>query len=302
MGQLGDDRALAAGADEIGRRFDLGAHAAGTQLLAGEHVIGLGQRQPADALLVRRTERAVHAGDVGEDQEHRCADLPAENRGDAILVDHRVDSLQAELRVAIHRCAAATAGHHDMPFRHERANHLVLHHRRRTGARRHAAPPSRLFLGDRLAARLEPRDLHGRERMPDRLGGGAEIGVVGRALGLGDQRDHGAIHRGARQRVLERLLDHVPHPPRRRGDQDAERQRLDLFGRQLIARQVIAHLRAVAVHQDDAPAPARQIHDRRQALARMAELVRNGRALVGRCDCIPAQRHDDRARLHGGAT
>jgi hypothetical protein len=47
---------------------------------------------------------------------------------------------------------------------------------------------------------------------------------------------------------LQRLLDHVPHPARGRRDQHAQRQRLDLVGGDLVAREVVAHLRAVAVH------------------------------------------------------
>jgi len=136
----------------------------------------------------------------------------------------------------------------------------------------------------------------------DRLGGVAQVGVVGVAQGLRDQRDHLPRDAGARQRVLQRLLDHVTHPPRRPGHQDAERQRLHLVGRDLVARQLVAHLGPVSVNQRDPPAVPGQVHDRRQALARMAELIRDRGALARWRDGVPTQRDDDGAWHHGAAT
>jgi len=142
------------------------------------------------------------------------------------------------------------------------------------------------------------------QRVPHGLGGRAQVGVVGAALGLRDQRDDGALDPRARQRILQRLLDHVAHPARGRRDQHAERQRLDLAGGDLVARQLVAHLGAVAVHEGDVPPRARQLDDGGEALARMPELIGDGRPLALRGDGIAAQRDDDRARprIHGGAT
>src|SRR2546427_7843768 len=61
----------------------------------------------------------------------------------------------------------------------------------------------------------------------DRLGRLAQIGVVRIARRLGDEGDHLTRHRGARQRVLKRLLDHVAHPARRRRSADRKSTRLN---------------------------------------------------------------------------
>jgi len=138
--------------------------------------------------------------------------------------------------------------------------------------------------------------------VPDRLGRDAQVRIVRVAQRLRNERDDLPLDAYTGEGVLKRLLDHVAHPPRRRRDQHAQRQRLHLVGGELVARQLVAHLRAVAVHQGDRPPLARQVHDRRQALARVPELVRDGGPLPRRCDCVPAHRHDDRPGPHGGAT
>src|SRR2546425_314138 len=75
-----------------------------------------------------------------------------------------------------------------------------------------------------------------------------------------------------------------------------------LGGRDLVARQLVAHLGPVSVNQRDPPAVPGQVHDRRQALARMAELIRDRGALARWRDGVPTQRDDDGAWHHGAAT
>src|SRR5207245_2677134 len=67
-------------------------------------------------------------------------------------------------------------------------------------------------------------------------------------------------------------------------------------------RQLVTHLGAVPVHQHDPPAVSGQVDHRREALARVAELIRDRGALARRGDGIPPPRHAGRAWAHGAAT
>jgi len=124
------------------------------------------------------------------------------------------------------------------------------------------------------------------------------------AQGLGDQRDDLACDPGPRERVLQRLLDHIAHPAGGRGDEHAQGQRLDLVGRDFVPGQLVSHLRAVAVDQRDVPSLTRQVHDRRQARPRVAELIGDGGPLPRRGHGVTAERDDDGTgrSVHGGAT
>ena len=249
-----------------------------------------------------RTVAAVHRVHVGEDQQHFGSDLPAEHGGDAVLVDDGVDPLEPQHGVVVHRRPAAAARHDDVPGGNEVSDHGALDDRDRPGAGREPAPAARLLFPHRHAPRLQPGHAHGIKRVSDRLGRLAEIGVVRIARRLGDEGDHLTRHRGARQRVLKRLLDHVAHPARRRRHEHAERQRFHLVGGDLGAGQLVSHLGTVAVHQDDAPTVAGQVHDRGKAGARVAELIRDRGPFARRRDGVPAKSDDDGTRLHGGAT
>src|SRR5439155_980885 len=110
---------------------------------------------------------------------------------------------------------------------------------------------------------------------------------------LRDQRDHGALHTRARERVLQRLLDHVAHPAGGPRYQHAKRQRLDLIGGDLVARQLIADLRAVPVDQDDVPSRRGEIHDRDETRARMPELIADRLPLTGGSDGVSLEGSND---------
>ena len=96
----------------------------------------------------------------------------------------------------------------------------------------------------------------------------------------------------AHQRVLQRLLDHVADPAGRRRDEHAERQRTRFLARRLVAHQLVADLRSVAVHDAHVPAVVNQLDDRGEAFARVAKLIVDGRRLAGRRERIAAERDD----------
>ena len=177
-------------------------------------------------------------------------------------------------------------------------HHLALHDADRAGAGREAAA-----IAHGKAARQEPRLARRIERVPDRLGRRPQVGIVRMAERLRDHGDHGALDAGALERVLERLLNHVSHPAGGARDQHPQGQGLDLVGGNLVACQLVAHLRAVAVHEDDVPPGRREIHDRRETRARVTELIADRRPLTRRRDGVASERDDNRPwRRHGGAT
>ena len=119
-----------------------------------------------------------------------------------------------------------------------------------------------------------------RQRVPDRLGRGAQRRIVAIDQRLTDDGDHVALDASARECVLQRLLQHVPDPAGGLRDQHSERQRLRHLTGGLVAHQLVTDLRPVSMHDDDSPPLPRQLDDRRDALARVAELVGDGGRLI----------------------
>ena len=178
------------------------------------------------------------------------------------------------------------------------AHHLLLDNPGRLWAWREPAT-----VPDRNAARREPRLPHRIEHVAHRFRGRAQIGIVGATQCLRDQRDDRTLHTRARERVLQRLLDHVTHPAGRSRDQHPERQWLDLIGGDLVTRQLVTDLRPVAMDEDDVPSRGREVDDRDETRARMPELIADRRPLTGRGDGVSSEGDNDRSRgRHGGAT
>jgi hypothetical protein len=96
--------------------------------------------------------------------------------------------------------------------------------------------------------------------------------------------------------VLKRLLEHVADPAGGGGDQHAERKRLHFAPRDLVPGELVAHLRPVAMHDRDAPTLARQLHDRRDAFARVPKLIGDRGRLAGAGERVPAEREDRGSR------
>ena len=103
----------------------------------------------------------------------------------------------------------------------------------------------------------------GRESLPDELRRLLQRRIVGADLHLRDQRDDLARRAGAAQRILDRLLDHVADPSRRRGDEHAEWKRARLRACDLVADQLVADLWSVAVHHDQLSTDADAMRRRR---------------------------------------
>ena len=125
---------------------------------------------------------------------------------------------------------------------------------------------------------------------PIGLVGSIERRIVAIDQRLGDDGDDFALHSGRGERVLEGLLEHVPDPARRLGDQDSQRQRLHHLPSRLVPQQLIADLRTVAVHDDDPPSLPGQLYDRRDTLARMPELVGYSGRLIRARQRVAAER------------
>src|SRR5690349_23643617 len=99
----------------------------------------------------------------------------------------------------------------------------------------------------------------------DELRGIAQRGIVRVDDDLGDDSRDVARHAGTSERVVDRLLYHVPNPPRGRGNEDAKRQRRRVVAPDLVANELVTDLRPVAVHDTDIPARAHEVDDRTEA-------------------------------------
>ena len=93
------------------------------------------------------------------------------------------------------------------------------------------------------------------------------------------------------QRILERLLEHVADPAGGARDKDSQWERRDFAACLLVPHQLVANLRAVAVHEQRSPAVERQIDDRSEAFARMSKLIGDGRPLARRRERVTPERN-----------
>src|SRR5207237_10581351 len=93
---------------------------------------------------------------------------------------------------------------------------------------------------------------------------------------------------------------HPPGPARHEHDGG---QRLHLVAGDFGARELVAHLRTIAVHEHDVPAGGGEIDDRRETRASVAELITDRRPLARRGDRISSEGdYDSSWGRHGGAT
>ena len=144
----------------------------------------------------------------------------------------------------------------------------------------------RVSLTPQLAGALQA------ERLPDELRRILQRGIVHAHLHLRDDRRHGSYGAGAPEGIFDGLLHHIPDPPRRRGDENAERQRAGHTTRALVAHELVADLGPVSVDDAQVPAIMREIDDRAEALARMAKLIVDGALLARRRESVSSQRND----------
>ena len=260
--------------------------------------VRLRDRHAADRPGGRSAPPLVHRVHVGEDHQHLRLELPGEDRrrpGPCPPPRPRPRGRGADRRTPAGRrrprrsrsCLLEQPAHHRELDDGQRASGWwpsAATRRRRPG--RPLAPP-------RAAAPPPRRSARGRSAWSACSSAGSYRSTSVWVTTVTTSRSHPR----RRERVLQRLLEHVADPAGRLRDQDAERQRLDHAPGDLVAHQLVADLRPVAVHDDDAPALARQLDDRRHALARMAELVgdrgaarRRGRARCRRAPARPCSR------------
>ena len=279
--QPGDVGSFPAAAHERCGRFDLRLHIAAAQFSSRDHHVRLRRGQVAHKLLLGPPERPVDAVDVGQDGEHRRADLVSEDLRGAIFVDHAIHAVEPEGRIPPDGRAAAARDDHDRSIIDEPLHLLPLDDPDRARRGGEASPAAicrphgpAVPLGEVAGNAL----FHDSADRLDRL---VSRRVVGVDEHLGDHRHDVPSHASARQRVLERLLDHVADPPGRGGHEHSERQRRQPVSRAFVSHQLVADLRAVAVDHRDLPALFGQLDDGCEALARPRELIVNVTALAG---------------------
>src|ERR1043165_2061471 len=96
---------------------------------------------------------------------------------------------------------------------------------------------------------------------PDELRRVLQSRIVLVDLHLRHDRRNASRRLESTQRILERLLDHVADPSGRRSDEHAERHRWRIVPRELVADELIANLRSVAVDDAHVPSVEREIDD-----------------------------------------
>jgi hypothetical protein len=96
--------------------------------------------------------------------------------------------------------------------------------------------------------------------------------------------------------VLQRLLEHVSDPPCGFGNKHSEWEWRHFAPRFFISHELVADLRAIAMHDDDAPSIEHEVNDWPETGPRVSELVRNGRTLTWRGQRIATNRYHRSAR------
>jgi hypothetical protein len=138
------------------------------------------------------------------------------------------------------------------------------------------------ILFHRVALRLQLAGAYDRKAVSDEFLRILERWIVGRHLHLREDRHD--VRRAPRfpQRIFQRLLEHVPDPPGGSRNENAEWQRRDFAPRLLVSVELVANLRAIAMHDYHSPTVQHEIYDRPETLARVAKLIRDGRGFSGR--------------------
>src|SRR5918992_1399483 len=127
--------------------------------------------------------------------------------------------------------------------------------------------------------------------MTDEFLGVLQRGIISRHFHLSEDRHYIPGASRFPQRVLKRLLQHVPDPTCCAGDKDAEWKGRDLRASLFVPYELVSDLRSITVHDYHPPAIEREIDDRPQTFAAVAELVGNGRALTRWRKRVPSDRY-----------
>jgi hypothetical protein len=242
-------------------------------------------------------EAALDACHVREDQEHGRLDVASEDRGRGVLVHHALDADQARA-VLDHRDAAAPRRDHDDALGDEASDHGRLDDRVRRRRGDHPPEPAvgvglegpPLLLGEHLRLLLLVEG-------PDRLRRVAEGRVVGRHARERQDRRHGPLHPPLEEHVADRHLEQVADLPLAQRPAHVERHRVHPLPSRLLLEEDPAHLRAVAVGDDDLPPRRRDVGDPLGGQAGRAVHVLERVLLAATEQRVAAERDDD--SVHG---
>ena len=147
-----------------------------------------------------------------------------------------------------------------------------------------------MTLGSQLAR------AHNRQSVSDEFFWILERRIICSDFDLGENCYYVSRVSGLAQIILERLLQHVTDPTSRTGDKYTKWQWCNLATCLLVPDELVADLRPVAVNDDDAPSIENEIDDWAKTLARVPELVGDGRPLTRRRECVTTNGDDCRAR------
>ena len=239
--------------DEAQRGLHLGAHAAARELAGGGVLAQLGDGDAAQGPGGRRAEVHHDVGDVGGDDQGVGVELAGEDRGGEVLVDDGLDAAQrgAVLAVVGDRDAAAAGADDDEAGPGQRVDRGGVDDGLRLGRGDHAAPALLAAVLPDLAERDEPLRLLARQEPADRLGGSRKPGssastrvrVTRPAVRCGRPR---AVSAASSSSVSVKRDGGLGL-----GDAPVQRHRRHDVRGELVLDQQVAHLRSVAVGQDD---------------------------------------------------
>ncbi len=164
-------------------------------------------------LLVGLAEVDAHFLDPGGDHQHVGVDLPGQQRGGEIFVDHRIHALVVTLCTADHRNAAATRANHHKAFLRQGLDGVGFDDAHRLWRGHHAAVSPAGILDEMPVGMgaLQFIPLGFAEEGANRFSRMVKTGVVFVDLDLGDHRHRLLLAAGGKA-VVQRLLDQIADP------------------------------------------------------------------------------------------
>src|SRR3954463_15766982 len=259
--EVGDPRRAPAVAHEVHRGLDLRPHRSAAELALLQQPLRLGDVHALDLLGHQRPEPALHARDVGEDQQDLGVHLAPQDRRGEILVDDPLLTDQPR-PLLDHRHAAAPGRDHDDAVGDQLADHGRLDDRVRLRARNDPAPSTvRIGLDRPPPLLLPPARLRLGEVRADVLRRVAERRVLWPYAGEREDRRDRPFRPPLEEDVADGDLQQVADLALALGAADVQRHRMHLLGRGLLLQQDPADLRPIAVRHDAPPAVGRDVGD-----------------------------------------
>ena len=259
-------------ADEAERGLHLRAHAARGKRV-DQPVVAAGD-ELLDRLLLVGAEVRVNRGHLREDDEPLRAEFDRQERGSVVLVDHGVDAIVAPVSGDDGNSSAADGDDHRAALE-ESPDRPELEDLERSWGGNNAPPAAVGILANRPAALLlQCMRALGVIEGADRLRRLGEGGVVLGDDDAGQDDDHAPARDG-----LELGGDERPDLRLRLGDGDVQWERRRLRARELLAQQLVPHLRPVSMRDHDGPV--------REDRGGRGKCRREVRPLLGRRAALP---------------